>query len=51
MNLQPPPEEQQDADNGAVVETDIFAWHDKFFLRELCFAGKKPQHFVQMLDS
>lgn len=35
------PEEQQDADYGAVVETHIFAWHDKSFLLVLCFAGKE----------
>lgn len=50
-HLQLQPEEQQEADTGAVVETDIFAWHEKSFLLVLCFAGKeKPQHVVQMLD-
>lgn len=42
-HLQLQPEEQQEADNGAVVETDIFAWHDKSFLLVLCFAGKETE--------
>lgn len=43
--------QQEGKDKGAVVLTDIFAWHDKSLLLVLlCIAEKKLQCLVQVLE-